>query len=194
MTDTVLDRVAAALETSLAFDPNVMTAPVALLWPDEHSEFAAAIPRLQERVRIIRFGPIDAGASQGPAYWLRCAIKGTVELDGAPDGVPVVYLPGVSRDRLRALDHLSDELAPLGALQHQCQWFAHPNGKDWSVRSLLSNKERGLGLDVSNDAGTGEALVASGRCSTSPSTGSGRSTSMPPSSTPCSTPIRSASC
>jgi hypothetical protein len=161
MSDTVLDEVVVALDGALDFDPNVVTAPIAILWPDEGRQWEAALSELQQRRCVVRYGTFDAAQHRGPAYWLRCVIAATVELDGLPDGVPIIYLPGVSRDTMRALDTLAPDLAPLGALQHRCQWFSHPNGKDWTVRSLLSNKERGLGLNVAGDPATGEALVAS---------------------------------
>jgi hypothetical protein len=161
VTDTVLDRLVAALAAAEEYNSAVGVAPVAILWPDESGQWEAAIGELQRLRRVVRFGTLDEARHQGPAYWLRCVIAETVELDELPEGVPVVYLPGISRDTLRALDTVPPELAPLGALQHQCQWFTHPNHKDWTVRSLLSNKERGLGLNVAGDPATGEALVAS---------------------------------
>lgn len=161
MNDMVLDKIVVALDGALDFDPNVVAPPIAILWPDEGRQWETAVSELQQRRRVVRYGIFDAAQLQGPAYWLRCVIAATVELDGLPDGVPIIYLPGISRDTMRALDTLAPDLAPLGALQHRCQWFSHPNGKDWTVRSLLSNKERGLGLNVAGDPATGEALVAS---------------------------------
>ena len=51
-------------------------------------------------------------------------------------------------------------LRPLAPLQHRSQWFTQSNGKDWTVRALLANKERGLGLNVAGDDATAAALVA----------------------------------
>jgi hypothetical protein len=161
MNDTVLDRVSLALELAAAYDPNAVEGPIAVLWPDEARQWESLIPDLQAHRRIVTYGAYDLTRRQGPAYWLRCVIASTIELDGAPQGVPIVYLPGVSRDALRALDMARPELAPLGALQHRCQWFSHANGKDWTVRALLSNAERGLGLNTAADGGTAAALVAS---------------------------------
>lgn len=161
MSDTVLGRLVVALDGALDFNPDVGVGPIAILWPDEGRQWESAVSELQQWRCVVRYGTYDATLHQGPAYWLRCVIAATVEPDGLPEGVPIIYLPGVSRDTMRALDTVAPDLAPLGALQHRCQWFSHPNGKDWTVRSLLSNKERGLGLNVANDAATGEALVAS---------------------------------
>ena len=161
MSDTVLDRVLACLGKALAHDGNVMTEPIAVLWPDEDRQWEAAVGALQRHRRVVRFGSFEPSLCQGPAYWLRCVIATTVELDEAPEGVPIVYLPGVSRDGMRTLNGVSPDLAPLGALQHRCQWFSHPNGKDWTVRSLLANADRGLGLSIANDSATAQALIAS---------------------------------
>lgn len=160
MSDTLLDRIVSSLDRAGEFDGNVMVAPIAVLWPDEERQWESAVGAIQERRRVVRHGPLDAALRQGPAYWLRCVIESTVEVDGAPEGLPIVYLPGVSRDTLRGLDHLPADLAPLAALQHRCQWFSHPNGKDWTVRALLVHKERGIGLDIATDPGTAAGLIA----------------------------------
>ena len=161
MSESVLDRVVKILKDAEAHDPNVTKPPIALLWPDGDAQWESLIPMLRDRCRIVSFGTFDDDRKQGPAYWLRCVVSGTVELDGAPTGVPIVYLPGTSRDALRAIESVAPELGPLSALQHRCQWISHPNGKDWTVRAMFSNAERGLGLSVASDSETGAALVAS---------------------------------
>src|SRR5262249_42915125 len=108
--------------------------------------------------RVIQIGTYDADAHMGPAYWVRCAVGGTVSLKGPP-GTPVVYLPGVARDELRNISSGDHALAPLASLQHRAQWFSHPNGKDWTVRALFGHKERGLGLSVGTDDATAKALI-----------------------------------
>ncbi len=161
MSETLLDRLASALDDALTFDRNVGEPPIALLWPDESEQWAAAVDELQRSRRVVRYGTLDADQYQGPAYWLRCVIAGTVQPEGLPDGVPIVYLPGISRDTLRALDAIAPELSALGAIQYRCQWFSHPNGKDWTVRSLLANKDRGLNLNIASDPATTQALTDS---------------------------------
>lgn len=159
MTDTALDALVLALDDALAYDPNVGVEPVALLWPDKERQWESIVPLLQPQRRIVAFGEFDLGRRAGPAYWLRCAIASTVEVVGAPDGTTVVYLPGVSRDDMRNANGATPELAPLAAIQHLSQWFAHPNGKDWTIRALLSNPRKGLGLNVDADGATATALV-----------------------------------
>jgi len=161
MSEIVLDRVSAALARAADHDPNATTAPIAVLWPDEERQWESIIPELRTNHRIVSYGVFDPTSHQGPAYWLRCVIASTVDAEGVANGFPIIYLPGVSRDALRALKVGVPELTPLGALQHRCQWFSHPNGKDWTVRALLSNKEKGLGLEIAGDTATAATLVTS---------------------------------
>jgi hypothetical protein len=161
VSDKLIDRVLKVLDSARTFDSNVFEAPIAILWPDEERQWEGAISELQQHRPIMRYGTFDLEVRQGHSYWLRCVIAGTLELEGAPAGIPIVYLPGISRSALSALDVASADLAPLGALQYRCQSFNHPNGKDWTIRGLLSNKEIGFGLEVAGDEATTEALAAS---------------------------------
>jgi hypothetical protein len=148
-----------ALDQAASYDGNVAEAPVAVLWPDKSRQWEGAIEHFGERRRVLTLGDHQPDARRGPAYWLRCVVAGSLNVDG-PEGLPVVYLPGVSRDELRS--HASDDtmLAPLVALQHRSQWFTQTSGKDWTVRALFTHKDRGFGLNVAGDEATATALVA----------------------------------
>jgi hypothetical protein len=158
MTETLLDQVDARLRQALAHNEDAEVAPVVLLWPDRERQFVDAARRLRSHLPVLTLGDLSAPARQGPSYWLRCAIAGTLEVD-LPAGTPVLYLPGVAREDLRAIEDCPRELAPIAELQYRGQWFSHPNGKDWTVRAFLTNRERGLGLAVAEDARTGDALL-----------------------------------
>lgn len=158
MTETVLQRLGAALDSTASSDGNVFEAPVAVLWPDQGRQWERAIEPLREHRRVFTLGSHNVDAGRGPAYWLRCVVAGTVEVDGV-GGLPVLYLPGVSRDDLRTVASDDLVLAPLAALQHRSQWFTQSSGKDWTVRALFANKERGFGLNVAADDATASALV-----------------------------------
>lgn len=159
MTETLLYQLEVSVREALAYNEGAEVAPVALLWPDRTRQFIEAVRRLRQRVPLLTFGELDASQAQGPAYWLRCAIAGTIDA-GLPHGIPVIYLPGVGRDDLRAIEGCPRELAPIAELQYRGQWFVHPSGKDWTVRALLSNRERGLGYDIAEDSTTSNALLA----------------------------------
>lgn len=159
MSDTVLDRVVGCLRAALdAYDPNVRVAPVALLWTDESAQWAGVVVRVAQYLPVVSLGVYDPGARRGPGYWVRCVVARTID-SGLADGPVVVYLPGVSRSEVRAADTCPAELAPLAELQYRSQWFSHPNSRDWTVRGLLTNRERGLGLRISEDADTSKALL-----------------------------------
>ena len=158
MTETVLDRLVARLSEALDYNTNAQAEPVALLWPDEGSQWQPIIDRISERMPLVRLGEHDPQGQAGPAYWVRCVVAGTVDT-GLADGRPIVYLPGVGRGELRAIDTCPAELAPIAELQYRSQWFSHPNGRDWTVRSFLSNTERGLGLQIADDTETNEVMV-----------------------------------
>ncbi|MBW3578773.1 MAG: BREX-1 system phosphatase PglZ type B [Actinobacteria bacterium] len=158
MTEILLDQIETHLQQALTYNENAEVAPVALLWPDGDEQFVETVDALRDRLPLLTLGDLDEDMRRGPSYWLRCAVAGTVEVD-RPEGVPVVYLPGVRREDLRAIEDCPRELAPIAELQYRGQWFAHPNGRDWTVRGLLSNRERGLGLQLAGDAATGDALL-----------------------------------
>ncbi len=158
MSDTVLERLVLALDGAASNDGNVFEAPVAVLWPDKARQWEGSIELLRSHRRILTLGSHQPDAGRGPAYWLRCVVAGTLDVEG-PGGLPVVYLPGVSRDDLRSVARDNPTLAPLVALQHRSQWFAQTSGKDWTIRALFSNKDRGLGLNVAGDEATATALV-----------------------------------
>lgn len=158
MSETVLERIVSRLTEALAYNANAQVEPVALLWPDEGAQWQQIVGRISERLPLVRLGDYDAAAQQGPAYWVRCVVAGTVDA-GLADGRPIVYLPGVARNEVRAVDTCPAELAPIAELQYRSQWHSHPNGRDWSVRSLFSHSERGLGLQVADDADTSSVML-----------------------------------
>lgn len=158
MIETVLDRLLASLSDALAYNAGAYDAPVSLLWPDETGQWRSVIDRVGEHLPVVTLGDFDPAARRGPAYWVRCVVAGTVDI-GLPSGAPIVYLPGVARSALRAVDSCPAEIAPIAELQYRSQWFSHPNSRDWSVRALLSHADRGLGLHVTEDADTSAALA-----------------------------------
>jgi hypothetical protein len=157
MSDTVLDRLVARLTEALAYNDNAEVEPIALLWPDSGRQWEQILARIGERLPVVSLGEYASDERRGPAYWVRCVVAGTVQA-GLPEGTRIVYLPGVARGELRAIDTCPPELAPIAELQYRGQWFSSPNGKDWTVRALLTHAEHGLGLRVAEDAETAAML------------------------------------
>ena len=160
MSGTLASWLEKALDQSAGNDANVAEAPVAIFWPDKAREWESVIDHLRSSRRILVLGPYDPARRVGPALWIRCAVAGTLPVDG-PEGPTFIYLPGVGRDDLRVAAANDRVLAPLASLQHRSQWFVQPkNGRDWTIRTLLTNKDRGLGLAVDGDEGTAKALMS----------------------------------
>lgn len=156
---TVERQLVAALSDPLKVNKSMQSAPAAILWPDKEGLWQAALPALQALLpSLCVLGTYAPEQRSGPAVWLKCAIAGLLP-EIQFDGVPVVYLPGISRADLRAIETCPRELQPLAELQYRGVFWSQSNGKDWTVSAFLSSKDGGLGLDVSQDKGTQEALV-----------------------------------
>lgn len=157
MSETVLDSLVSCLEAASDYNHNAQVPPVAVLWPDETKAWEAVIDRIGDRLPIISLGEFEVDRRRGPGYWLRCVVAGTYPL-ALPDGVPILYLPGVGRNSLRAVESCRSLLKPIAELQYRSQWFSHPNSRDWTPRALLAHATRGLGLQIAEDPETGLAL------------------------------------
>ena len=159
-TTTVLDALLASLEKAGAYNRNIQVAPAVVLWPDHGRQWAPLVPALRAMLpQLLTLGDYDPAARTGPATWIKCMIARTLpEAGWAGDVVPILYLPGVSRLDLRAVESCPKHLQPLAELQYRGVFWTQQNGRDWSVLAFLKGKGGGLGLDVAQDAKTLEAM------------------------------------
>ena len=159
------ERLQRAVRDAAIFNAEVQVAPACILWPDKERQWEAVIPDLQrEMPELLALGRYEAGASRGPAIWLRCAIAGKAASHQRKDDVPaVLYLPGVSRQDLRAVEECPNHLKPLAELQYRGVIWSQVNAKDWTVLAFLKSDQGGLGLDVALDDGTKSALQLAAR-------------------------------
>lgn len=157
---TVLEALLASLEKAASFNQNVMVAPAAILWTDKYSCWLALAPLLRNVLpQFLTLGPYEPATRTGPAIWLKCMLARTLpEADWAEGAVPILFLPGVSRQELRAVESCPKPLQPLAELQYRGAFWTHVNGRDWSVVAFLKSQEGGLGLDVAQDEDTREAI------------------------------------
>jgi hypothetical protein len=147
-----------AIQAAAKGNSHTATAAAAVLWPDKEGEWQAAIPTLRKLMPgLVELGDYDPELRRGPAVWLKCAIAGALR-EVQLQGVPVVYLPGVSRSELRAIESCPRDLQPLAELQYRGVFWSQVNSKDWTVSAFLSSKKGGLSLDVAQDRATQEAL------------------------------------
>ena len=159
---TVLDSLVDSLEKTTVYNGNVQVAPAVVLWPDEASQWLPLIPLLREVLpQLLILGEYDPSMRTGPAPWVKCMLARTLPEATWPDGVvPVLYMPGVARGDLRAVENCPRHLQPLAELQYRGVFFTQKNGRDWTVFSYLkTSNETGLGLDVAQDAKTQEAIT-----------------------------------
>lgn len=156
---TFLDALADALQRASRYNKNDQVPPAAVLWPDRECQWEPLMPRLRERLPLLTLGSYTPEARTGPAYWLRCMIAGTLPEDRLPEGAtPIIYLPGVSRQDIRAVEECPRMLQPLAELQYRGVLWTQRNGRDWTIAAFLQTGDGGLEIDVGADQATREAI------------------------------------
>ena len=156
--DTFLDALVSALEAAGVYNKQDQAPPAAVLWTDEQRQWEELIPEIRARIPVFTLGSYDAEAGCGPAYWLRCIVDRTIEHAPPEDVTPILYLPDVSRQMIRATETCPRALQPLAELQYRGVLWTQTNARDWTISAFLQNKEGGLGLDVGADGAAQEAL------------------------------------
>lgn len=160
---TVLEMLRDSVVAAGRFNPNDVVRPVAILWADADSQWSPVIPQLQQLLpELLVHGLYQPDKKTGPSIWLRCVIERSLpEVEIPERAIPIIYLPGVSRQTLRNLHECPDALKPLVELQYRGTCWTQKNGRDWTVEAFLLSEEGGLGLDLAKDAQTRASLVTS---------------------------------
>lgn len=152
-------KLAEALSAAAKVNRSLMTTPAAVLWPDPDRQWQKVVSSLADVVPMLfTLGDYAPTECKGPSIWLKTVVGGALA-DEAPTTVPVIYLPGVSKSDLRAIESCPRDLQPLAELQYRGVFWSQSNGKDWTVNAFLTSKSGGLGLDVAQDRETQEALA-----------------------------------
>ncbi|MDP2203749.1 MAG: BREX-1 system phosphatase PglZ type B [Methylicorpusculum sp.] len=147
-----------AIRKSAVYNPEIQVAPACILWPDRDRQWEAVIPLLRvELPELLTLGDFDPDQGIGPAIWLRCVISDCAE-SPSKEFAPIVYLPGVSRQDLRAVESCPEHLKPLAELQYRGVIWSQINAKDWTILAFLKSDQGGLGLDVAQDTDTKTAM------------------------------------
>jgi PglZ domain len=149
-----------AVRDAAVYNPEIQDAPACILWPDQNHQWEAIIPILQaEMPELMILGDYAPDKRTGSAIWLRCVIAGKIDDVAIPkDVAPIFYLPGVSRQDLRAIESCPDYLKPLAELQYRGVIWSQINAKDWTILAFLKSDQGGLGLDVAQDSETSNAM------------------------------------
>ncbi|TVR01011.1 MAG: BREX-1 system phosphatase PglZ type B [Desulfovibrionales bacterium] len=154
----VHDHLLKAIRSAAVFNPEIQVAPACILWPDHDRQWEPIIPRLQlDMPELFVLGEYAPEKRTGPGIWLRCVIADTVEessglVDASGKKPPaIIYLPGVSRQDMRAVESCPEHLKPLAELQYRGVIWSQINAKDWTILAWLKSDQGGLGLDVAQD-------------------------------------------
>lgn len=136
------------------------TRSAAILWTDPESEWKSLLPLLKTDLpELLVLGEFDPKARTGPAVWIRCLVERALEEPDLPEErVPIVYLPGLARQDLRAGEEMNPAWKPLVELMYRGGMWLQANGGDWTVRAFLTSK-KSLGLNIAGDQGTAQALL-----------------------------------
>lgn len=150
---TIVEELIKAVRAAARYNQNDLVAPRVVLWPDGDRLWERLIPSLEATMpELLILDPSKLSGTHGPSTFLRYVIA------TAEDSVPVVYMPGVSKQVFRSAAGFPDDARHLFALQFQGQFWSQVNGKDWTPLAFLTSADGGLDLDVSRDAATQQAL------------------------------------
>lgn len=160
MAKSIYDKVIAALKQAEKHNSNIMVKPEVILWPDPENLWIEVIPVLQEELpQILIYGSYLPEKKQGPSIWIKCMVaKSLPEAEWDIDATPIIYLPGVSKNDLRNVEHAKLEFQPLLEYQYTGTMFVQENGKEWTILAFVENNISGLGLRFSKDSATKDAL------------------------------------
>ncbi|MHC1757052.1 MAG: BREX-1 system phosphatase PglZ type B [Methanosarcina sp.] len=149
-----------SIRQASVYNSDVQVAPACILWPDSDRQWEAVIPHLQNELpELFVLGDYDPEKRTGPAIWLRCVIAGKADdVNLQSDKIPIFYMPGFSRQDLRAVESCPDQLKPMAALQYLGVIWSQVNAKDWTILAFLKSDQGGLGLDVALDNDTKNAM------------------------------------
>jgi hypothetical protein len=153
---TVLDSLLAALKHAAEYNRHDQTKPTVVLWTDPDRLWERVLPTLRKASPELLTLSSEATDTEGVSTYLRYVLgKWDPE-----KGVPLIYLPGISRQHFRGPAGFPEAAKHLYALQFQGQFWEHTNGKDWTPVSFLGSTPNhgGLGLDVAKDQSTKEAV------------------------------------
>ena len=156
---TIQEFIVTSLSNAAGYNKGAQSRPAVVLWTDSELLWSSTINTLRlAGLPIFVLGDYAPDQNTGPAIWLKCEIAKYVAEKGRDELTPIVYLPGASRNDLRAIESCPRYLQPLAELQYRGVYWSQTNGKDWTVNAILTSSNGGLGLKVAQDNSTYQAL------------------------------------
>ena len=113
---TVIEALVRSLEIAARYNPNDVVHPHVVLWTDHDSQWRPIIPQLRRLApQLLTIGDYEPENRTGPAIWLRCVLDGALDDPKLPEEkTPIVYLPDISRQELRAVQECPDQPQAAG--------------------------------------------------------------------------------
>jgi len=157
---TVFDAIMESLKKAADYNKNDQSKPAAILWTDKDCQWLSLADKLRAAVlEFMTMGDYESEIKKGPGIWIRCMIARKLDEANWPEeAVPIIYMPGVSRQELRAVEDCPEHLKPVVELQYRGAFWTQKNAKDWTILSFLQSKDGGLELDVAHDNNTKDAM------------------------------------
>jgi hypothetical protein len=157
----VLDHLLKAVRDAAAFNRDIQVPPACILWPDKERQWEGIMARLLDELpELFILGNYSLDTRTGPSIWLRCVLANRSPLAPGPlHQTPILYLSGVSRQDLRAVENCPEHLKPLADLQYRGTIWNQSNAKDWTILAFLRSPQGGLGLDVAQDNDTKQSML-----------------------------------
>src|SRR3972149_3132848 len=103
---SLVDRLIHSFGQAAKYQPGEAVPPATILWTDADGQWKPLLPVLLPRIpQLLVLGPHGSAERTGPAIWLKAVISGALDECRLPDeAIPILYLPEVSRQSLRAGD------------------------------------------------------------------------------------------
>lgn len=157
---SIYHKLLAALNQAKQHNGNLMEPPEVILWPDPDAQWQSVIPELQKNLSsLLVYGTYEPKSRQGPAIWIKCMVARVLpEANWAANEIPVIYLPGISKNELKNVQLAGLDFQPMIEYQYTGAVFLQENGREWTIMAMLQNPVAGLGLRVAQDNATKEAL------------------------------------
>lgn len=163
MSKSLLQHIKSSILSAKKYNRSQVTAPKVILWPDPEKQWTSVVDRLREEIDgFITLGTFKPDELEGPAIWIKCLVDQTLpEAKWTKDTIPVIYLPGIAKADFKNIEEAPASIQPLMEYQFSGNLWTQENGKEWTILSFLQNSEHGMGLEVSRDEATKEALIKS---------------------------------
>jgi len=161
MSKNLLQHIKASILSAKKYNSSQVNAPRVILWPDPDKQWMPVADQLRSSIEaFITLGSYRPELLQGPAIWIKCMVDHSLpEANWSPDTIPVIYLPGIAKADFKNIEEAPSSIQVLMEYQFLGNLWTQENGREWTILSFLQNSEQGMGLEVSRDEATKEALV-----------------------------------